>query len=99
MTKFQNLKFIQKTQVLPVHRLEDILGGSPSQNSKAFMDLLEGKKSAYRDAVLLNSAAALVVAQKSNDLITGVELANESIDSGKAKTALNELIKITTGKE
>ncbi len=84
---------------LPVHRLEDILGGSPNQNSKAFVDLLEGKKSAYRDAVLLNSAAALVVAGKSDDLITGVELASESIDSGKAKTALNELIKITTGKE
>ena len=61
--------------------------------------LSEGKKSAYRDAVLLNSAAALVVSGKSDDLITGVELASESIDSGKAKTALNELIKITTGKE
>ena len=42
---------------------------------------------------------ALVVAGKSDDLITGVELASESIDSGKAKTALNELIKITMGKE
>ena len=84
---------------LPTHKLSEILGGSPDENAAELKGLLEGKKNAYRDAVLLNSAAALVVAGKSDDLITGVELASESIDSGKAKTALNELIKITTGKE
>ena len=57
--------------------------------------MLDGKKGAYRDAVLLNSAAALVVAEKSNDLATGVEIAAEAIDSGKAKTALKKLTKIT----
>jgi anthranilate phosphoribosyltransferase len=82
---------------LKVHRLEDILGGTPSENSKAFIDLLDGKKGAYRDAVLLNSAAALVVAEKSGDLASGVEIAKESIDSGKAKSTLKKLIKITGG--
>ena len=80
---------------LKVHPLEDILGGSPSENSKAFMDLLNGKSGAYRDAVLLNSAAALVVAGKSHDLASGVEIAREAIDSGKAKSTLERLIKIT----
>ena len=80
---------------LKVHPLEDILGGSPSENSKAFMDLLNGKSGAYRDAVLLNSAAALVVAEKSHDLASGVEIAREAIDSGKAKSTLERLIKIT----
>ena len=80
---------------LKVHPLEEILGGSPSENSKAFMDLLNGKSGAYRDAVLLNSAAALVVAEKSHDLASGVEIAREAIDSGKAKSTLDRLIKIT----
>ena len=59
------------------------------------MDLLNGKSGAYRDAVLLNSAAALVVAEKSHDLASGVEIAREAIDSGKAKSTLERLIKIT----
>ena len=84
---------------LKVHPLEDILGGSPSENSKAFMDLLNGKSGAYRDAVLLNSAAALVVAEKCGNLTSGVEIAKESIDSGKAKSTLKKLIKITAGRE
>jgi len=46
---------------LQVHPLEDILGGTPDENSKAFVDLLDGKKGAYRDSVLLNSAAARVI--------------------------------------
>ena len=84
---------------LKVHPLENILGGTPIENSKAFIDLLDGKKGAYRDAVLLNSAAALVVAGKSDNLTSGVEIAKASIDSGKAKSTLNRLIKITAGLE
>ena len=82
---------------LKVHPLEDILGGTPSENSKSFINLLDGQQGAYRDAVLLNSAAALVVAEKSGDLASGVEIAKESIDSGKAKSTLKKLIKITGG--
>ena len=80
---------------LEVHPLEKILGGTPNENSKAFLDLLDGKKGAYRDAVLLNSAAALVVAEKTSDLTTGVEIAREAIDSGKAKSALKRLTNVT----
>ncbi|WP_333714537.1 anthranilate phosphoribosyltransferase [Yoonia sp.] len=80
---------------LPEHRFRDIIGGTPEENAQALMALLEGDAGAYRDAVLLNAAAALVVADKTADLKEGVGLAAESIDSGKAKTALETLARIT----
>lgn len=81
---------------LPEHPFEDILGGSPEDNANAFRALLDGEKSAYRDAVLLNSAAALVVAGKTSTLSEGTEMARESIDSGAAKTKLEALARITS---
>ena len=81
---------------LPVHPFEAIIGGSPEDNAQAFRALLNGDHSAYRDAVLLNSAAALVVANAANSLKEGVEMARESIDSGAAKTKLDALAKITS---
>jgi anthranilate phosphoribosyltransferase len=82
---------------LPVHPLHSILGGSPADNAKAFRSLLDGEASAYRDAVLLNASAALLVAGKVEGLKAGVEMAKESIDSGGAKKALQTLAKITQG--
>lgn len=82
---------------LPVHRLRDILGGSPEENGLALKALLEGEKSAYRDAVLLNAAAALIVADKVKTLKEGVEIAIESIDSGAALKSVQTLANITSG--
>ncbi|MFT6460476.1 MAG: anthranilate phosphoribosyltransferase [Pseudophaeobacter arcticus] len=81
---------------LPVHPFEAIVGGSPEDNAVAFRALLNGDQGAYRDAVLLNAAAALVVANAANSLPEGVEMAKESIDSGAAKGKLDALAKITT---
>ncbi len=81
---------------LPVHRFRDILGGTPAENAEAIRTLMAGEKSAYRDAVILNAAAALVVADKVADLKAGAEMAAESIDSGKANTALVTLARITS---
>lgn len=81
---------------LPVHPFKDILGGSPEDNAQAFAALLAGEQSAYRDAVLLNAAAALVVADKVDDLKSGVEMARESIDSGAAKAKLDGLVRVTS---
>ena len=53
---------------LPEHPFEDIIGGTPEENARDFKALLDGAKNAYRDAVLLNSAAALVVADAATDL-------------------------------
>jgi anthranilate phosphoribosyltransferase len=81
---------------LPVHPFEGIMGGSPAENAAAFRALLSGEKNAYRDAVLLNAAAALVIADKADDLKSGVEMARESIDSGKALAAVTKLAEITS---
>ena len=81
---------------LPVHPFEDIIGGTPSENATAFRALLAGEASAYRDAVLLNAAAALHVAGKADTLITGVALARESIDSGAAAQKVAALAKFTS---
>jgi anthranilate phosphoribosyltransferase len=80
---------------LPVHPFEAILGGTPAENGAAFRRLLEGEFGAYRDAVLLNSAAALVVADKAANLAEGVEMARESIDSGRAMEKVEALVALT----
>ncbi|SFR49127.1 anthranilate phosphoribosyltransferase [Litoreibacter janthinus] len=81
---------------LTPHPFEDILGGSPQENAVAFRALLNGEPSAYRDAVLLNSAAALVVADKAANLREGVDMARASIDSGAAKSKVDALAKLTS---
>ena len=80
---------------LPVHPFEAILGGTSEENGVAFRAVMEGAPSAYRDAVLLNSAAALVVADAAPDLPTGVEMARASIDSGAALGKVQGLARIT----
>lgn len=82
---------------LAVHPFEAIMGGSPEENAVAFRALLDGAPGAYRDAVLLNAAAALVVAGKAAGLKEGVGLARESIDSGSAKAKVAALAAATQG--
>ena len=81
---------------LPVHPFEAILGGTPAENGRAFAALLDGAPGAYRDAVCLNAAAALVVAEVAADLTEGVAMARESLDSGKARGKVAALARITT---
>ncbi len=81
---------------LPVHPFDEIRGGTPAQNAEAFRALLNGAKNAYRDAVLFNAAAALMIADKVNTLSEGVEMASESIDSGRARNAVETLAKVTS---
>ena len=80
---------------LPVHPFEAIVGGTPEENAVAFNALLDGTPSAYRDAVLLNSAAALLIADAAPDLKTGVEMARTSIDSGAAREKITAVARIT----
>lgn len=81
---------------LPVHPFAAIVGGTPEENAQAFRALLDGQEGAYRDAVLLNAAAALCVASVVHDLPEGVEMARDSIDSGRARTAVEKLAAITS---
>jgi anthranilate phosphoribosyltransferase len=82
---------------LPYHPFERIMGGTPAENAQAFRALLDGAPGAYRDAVLLNAAAALVVADKTGSLPEGVEMARASIDSGAAKAKVAALARLTHG--
>ena len=81
---------------LPVHPFEQLIGGTPEENGKAFAALLAGEASAYRDAVLLNAAAALTVQGAAGDLKEGVAMAAQSIDSGAAKAKIEALARITS---
>jgi anthranilate phosphoribosyltransferase len=80
---------------LPEAKPEDLIGGTPEENAAALRDVLDGKPGAYRDIVVYNAAAALVVAGKAADLREGAGTAAASIDSGKARGALAKLISIT----
>jgi anthranilate phosphoribosyltransferase len=76
-------------------RIEDIRGGEPEENARALRELLAGAKGAYRDIVLLNAAAALLVGDKVETLSDGVALAAAVIDDGRAAAALERLVSIT----
>lgn len=80
---------------LPRVAKADLVGGDPAHNAAALMALLEGAKGPYRDIVLLNAAAALIVADKVKELKDGVAMAEQAIDSGKAKETLERLIAIS----
>jgi len=82
---------------LPEHPFEAILGGTPAENGMAFRALLDGAPGAYRDAVLLNAAAALLVADKVASLAEGVAMARASLDSGAARDKVAGLARVTTG--
>ena len=82
---------------LPLAQPEDLKGGDPEVNAKALRAVLSGEKNAYRDIVLFNTAAALVMAEAAPDLKTGVAIGAESIDSGKALAKLEGLIAATNG--
>ena len=80
---------------LPVHPFEAIIGGTPKDNGKALMALLNGQPSAYRDAVLLNAAAALQIAGAVGTLADGVPVAEAAIDSGQALAKVQQLATVT----
>lgn len=80
---------------LPVHEFEELLGGDPAQNAAELLAVLAGAgRAAYRDAVLLNAAAALVVADRAADLKAGVEIAREAIASGAAAGKVTSLARL-----
>ncbi len=74
---------------LPGHPIDAIRGGDPAHNAAALRALLMGEAGPYRDAVLFNAAAALMVAGAVDDLREGAEDAAEAIDKGLANALLN----------
>jgi anthranilate phosphoribosyltransferase len=83
---------------LPRATAADLKGGDPATNALAVNALLDGHPGAYRDIVLYNSAAALLVAGKAATLRAGVQMAAEAISRGKARATLDKLVAITNTK-
>ncbi len=80
---------------LPRVSLADLKGGDGAHNAAALRALLTGAPGPYRDIVLLNTAAALIVAGRASSLKDGVALAADAIQSGRAAAALDKLVSIS----
>ncbi len=83
---------------LEKHPFESLKGGTPKYNAEALLKVLDGNKNAYRNSVVFNSAAAFLIAGKVNNLHDGKELAEVTLDNGSAKSTLEKLKKLTSGK-
>ena len=71
---------------------EDLAGGTPEENAKITMEILNGEKGPKRDAVLMNAGSAIYLAGKAGTIAEGIEIAGEIIDSGKAKKQLEAFV-------
>ena len=76
-------------------QLQDVMGGGPKENARICLSILEGEKGPKRDMVVMNAAAAIYIAKGVKDLKEAAQLAQESIDSGRARQVLSNLIKLT----
>ena len=92
-----NTYFIKPEEVgLSVAKEEDIAGGSAKDNAKILTDILSGKDTGpRRDITLLNAAAGILVGGVADSLTEGMEVARESLESGKAQKKLEELVKFS----
>jgi anthranilate phosphoribosyltransferase len=77
------------------HPLEALRGGDAHTNAAALREVLAGRASAYRDIVLMNAAAAAVVAGRTTDLAEGVRLATAAVDTGAALDRLERLVEVS----
>ncbi len=80
---------------IPRAPISAIQGGNAQQNAEIIRDILSGKGGTRQDVVLLNAAAGLVVGGKASSLREGIQLARESVQSGKALACLQKLIALT----
>ncbi len=80
---------------LPRASLEDLKGKDPEYNAKKLVEAISGMECAYRNAVVYNAAAGLVIAGKALDLKAGAKLVQEAIDSSKAHSVLMKLVDLS----
>lgn len=76
---------------------EALLGGTPAENAAALRRVLVGELGAFRDVVIMNAGAALMVAGRASLISEAANLARESLDSGKARAALDSLVAVSQG--
>lgn len=77
----------------------DLAGGTPEENAKITLSILNGKKGHKRNTVLMNAGASLYIGDKVKTMEEGIVKAGELIDSGKALQTLNHLISVSNGRE
>jgi len=82
---------------IPLTTIDSLRGGDPAHNALALTELLAGQESDYRNIVLLNSGAALMIAGLADNIGAGIDMAAQSIDSGRARAALKTLIEVSNG--
>ncbi|MCH5255606.1 MAG: anthranilate phosphoribosyltransferase, partial [Lachnospiraceae bacterium] len=78
---------------------DDLKGGTPEENAKITLAILNGEKGHKRNAVLMNAGAALYIGGKADNMADGIVLAAEIIDSGQALKTLDEFIKVSNRPE
>ncbi|MES0032624.1 MULTISPECIES: anthranilate phosphoribosyltransferase [unclassified Mesorhizobium] len=79
------------------HTKDELRGGDAPHNAQALRDMLGGAAGAFRDTVLMNAGAGLVVASKATTLADGMVTAAQAIDSGRSLKVLDRLIEISNG--
>ena len=77
---------------IPLSTTDELLGGNAEENARMILDLLQGRKGAKRDIVLLNAGAALHAAGSADTIEKGIELARQSIDGGQAMEKLRAMV-------
>ena len=93
--KITSFEATPETVALKRSKLEDLKGGDAAQNASALLGVLKGKKTAFRDAVVMTTGAALFMDDKAKTYAEGVRLAEQAIDSGAALKAHDKLIKVS----
>jgi anthranilate phosphoribosyltransferase len=78
---------------LPLAARGDFAGGEPLENAAAVRRVLDGERGPHRDIVVLNAAAALIVAGRAESLAAGAETAAATIDSGRASATLDAFVR------
>ena len=77
----------------------DLVGGTPEENAKITLDILNGQKGPKRNAVLMHAGASFYISRKVDSIEDGVAFAADVIDSGKAFATLNKFIEVSNRPE
>ena len=96
--KVSTFRISPRNAGLPEAKPEDLLGGDAVENAAHIRAMLQGNQGPLRDIVLLNAAAALLVAGRAKTLRDGVALAADAVDSGRAMKVLEALVQLSHDK-
>jgi len=77
-----------------VARVEDIAGGTPEDNARRLVEVMQGERSHARDIITMNSGAAVYVSGQATTLAEGIEISEAAIDSGEALKVLKQMVEI-----